>query len=187
MQAQGAQGSLDNPLTIPAASFSSGEGVSKKARPNKWGRPILVSLALLLAILAALALVLLTRPVGPPTSWMASMSVGKERVVYYLHWGEDGGTLRGEMQAVLYANQALQITTWPFHATYDSQNSLLHMTFENKNETVPVLSNTDAKIAGDTLTLKSTGGGGSNTALAFHPASVQDYEQAQHELVSSKT
>jgi hypothetical protein len=150
-------------------------------RPNT--RLLFIGLIVLIVALAAFTVFQLTRPSGLPTSWLATQTVGSRQIVYYLHWGDDNGILRGKMETVVPANGKLQTSSWSFIATYNDQNNMLHMTFEvSKSATIPMYS-ADASITNDTLKiLKTNNTNAASDSPAYHPASEQDYEQARQNL-----
>ncbi len=174
------------PPTETLGSHSPGDRQSQPtARPRGflYSKPFLLSLTLLVLVLGAFTVFQFTHPSGPPTNWLATETVGKQRIVYYLHWNDDNGVLRGSLESSLFVAGVMQNSSWSFVATYDSQTTTLHITFDKVSAANLPYYSADAKINGDTLTIKRANNSDpGNDALVFHPASAQDYTQAKNDL-----
>src|SRR5579859_3009665 len=81
------------------------------------------------ALLVAL-LVLVNRPKDPPTDWIASYTppagtTNTGKILYYLHWTNQNGELKGQLQLAAFTNGSLQSLTVPATGLYNRDNHII--------------------------------------------------------------
>jgi hypothetical protein len=148
----------------------------------------IVSAVVVVALLAAL-LVLVNRPKDPPTDWIATYtppagSGSTSKVLYYLHWTNLNGDLKGQMQLAAIANGAPQSLTVPATGLYNRDNHIIYV--------VVVINGQADTLTGkisdtnDTLSLNPAGVTGTTSQFVFHTGSSDDFKQATKKLSGTK-
>ncbi len=144
-----------------------------------------VSVLVLIALLAAL-LVFVNRPQDPPTDWIGSYtppagSSSTGKILYYLHWTNQNGSLNGQLQLAANSNGKLQSLTVPATGLYNRDNHIIYVvvTISGQPDTLTGnINNTN-----DTLMLNEVGATSQDSQIVFHRGSSNDYNQATKKLV----
>jgi hypothetical protein len=152
---------------------------------------LLIAIVSAIAVVALLAvlLVLVTRPKDPPTDWIATYtppagSGSTSKVLYYLHWTNLNGELKGQMQLAAIANGAPQSLTVPATGLYNRDNHIIYV--------VVVINGQADTLTGkisdtnDTLSLNPAGVTGTTSQFVFHTGSSDDFKQATKKLSGTK-
>ncbi|MBA2393414.1 MAG: hypothetical protein H0V70_11815 [Ktedonobacteraceae bacterium] len=157
------------------------------------GRGLLIAIACGVVIVALMAtlLVVVTRPKDPPTDWIASYTPPATagtpaggKILYYLHWTNQNGSLKGQLQLETVSNGALQSATAATIGLYSKDNHVIYV--------VITLNGQASTLAGtindnnDTLTLDSPGATTPGGGLIFHTGSANDYKLAAKNLGAKK-
>jgi hypothetical protein len=157
------------------------------------GRGLLIAIGCAVVIVALMAtlLVVVTRPKDPPTDWIASYTPPATagtpaggKILYYLHWTNQNGSLKGQLQLATVTNGALQSATATTVGLYSKDNHIIYV--------VITLSGQASTLAGtindnnDTLTLDAPGTTTPGNGLIFHTGSANDYKLAAKNLGAKK-
>ncbi len=157
------------------------------------GRGLLIAIGCAVVIVALMAtlLVVVTRPKDPPTDWIASYTPPATastpaggKILYYLHWTNQNGSLKGQLQLATVSNGALQSATAATIGLYSKDNHVIYV--------VITLNGQASTLAGtindnnDTLTLDSPGATTPGGGLIFHTGSANDYKLATKNLGAKK-
>jgi hypothetical protein len=136
------------------------------------------------ALLATLLLVV-NSPKDPPTDWIASYtplagtsSTGK--ILYYLHWTNQQGDLKGQLQLAANANGTPQSLTAPAVGLYNRENHIIYVVITINGQAGTLTGKIND--ANDTLTLNQVGATSQSSQLVFHMGSLDDYKQATKKL-----
>ncbi|GCE06545.1 hypothetical protein [Dictyobacter aurantiacus] len=147
-----------------------------------------ISAVVLVALLAAL-LFFVNRPKDPPTDWLSSVtppagSGSATKILYYLHWSNDNGELKGQLQLAAYANGAPQSLTAPASGLYSRDNHDIYVVVTINGQATTL----SGKIndSNDTLTLNQVGAPNQASQLVFHTSSADAYKQETRKLVPAK-
>ncbi len=151
---------------------------------------ILIAAASAVVVVALLAvfLVFVNRPKDPPTDWIASYtppagSSTTGKVLYYLHWTNQNGELKGQMQLAAFANGAPQSLTVPATGLYNRDNHDIYVviTVQGQADTLTGKIND----AGDTMSLNPAGVTSKTSQFVFHIGTANDFKQATKKLGST--
>ena len=138
----------------------------------------------LIALLAAL-LVFVNHPKDPPTDWIASYTPpagtsNTGKVLYYLHWTNQNGELKGQMQLAANANGTLQSLTVPATGLYNRDNHIIYVVIIVNGQADTLTGSINDN--NDTLTLGLVGSTSQGNQFVFHIARASDYNQATKKL-----
>lgn len=147
-----------------------------------------ISAVVLVALLAAL-LFYVNRPKDPPTDWISSFtppsgSGSANKILYYLHWTNENGELKGQLQLAAYANGAPQSLTAPASGLYNRDNHIIYVVITINGQPGTLMGKIND--SNDTLTLNQVGAPNQATQLVFHTGSADAYKQATKSLVPAK-
>ncbi|GLV59713.1 hypothetical protein KDH_65390 [Dictyobacter sp. S3.2.2.5] len=147
-----------------------------------------ISAIVLVALLATL-LFFVNRPKDPPTDWLSSVtppagSGSANKILYYLHWSNNNGELKGQLQLAAYANGAPQSLTAPASGLYSRDNHDIYVVVTINGQATTL----SGKIndSNDTLTLNQVGAPSQASQLVFHTSSADVYKQETKKLVPAK-
>ena len=170
--------------------LESEQSLSQPARSGVFiHKGILIAAASVIVVAALLAtlLVVVTRPKDPPTDWIASYtppagSSTSGKVVYYLHWTNQNGELKGQMQLAAYSNGAPQSLTIPAVGLYNRDNHIIYVvvTIDGQADTLTGKIND----ANDTLNLNPAGVTSQTSQFVFHLGTADDFKQATKKLAT---
>lgn len=154
-------------------------------------RSILIAAAaiLVLAILLVSLLFFLNSPKDPPTDWIASYTPTSTtstsgKILYYLHWTNQNGDLKGQLQLAAVSNGAPQSLTAPTTGLYNRDNHIIYVV-------IVVSGNQDVLLgkindSNDTLTLNPVGATDTTNQIVFHKGSAADYKAQTKQLDAKK-
>ncbi|GHO84421.1 hypothetical protein [Dictyobacter formicarum] len=147
-----------------------------------------ISAVVLVALLMAL-LFFVNRPKDPPTDWISSLtppagSGSASKILYYLHWTNENGELKGQLQLSAFANGAPQSLTAPASGLYDRDNHIIYVVITINGQASTLMGKINDN--NDTLTLNQVGAPSQASQLVFHTSSADDYKQATKKLVPAK-
>ncbi|WP_136625252.1 hypothetical protein [Dictyobacter kobayashii] len=142
----------------------------------------------LVALLAAL-LVFVNRPKDPPSDWISSFTPpagtsSASKILYYLHWTNENGELKGQLQLSAVANGAPQSLTAPATGLYNRDNHIIYVVITINGQAGTLMGKIND--ANDTLTLNQVGATSQASQLVFHTGSANDYKQATQKLAPAK-
>lgn len=129
------------------------------------------------------------RPKDPPTDWIASYtppagSSSTGKVLYYLHWTNQNGELKGQMQLAAISNGTPQSLTVPATGLYNRDNHLIYVVIVIDGQPDTLTGKINA--ANDTLNLNLVGATGQSSLFVFHIGDANDFKQATKELDGTK-
>lgn len=147
-----------------------------------------ISAVVLVALLGTL-LFFVTRPKDPPTDWLTSVtppagSGSASKILYYLHWTNDNGELKGKLDLAAYANGGPQSVSDDATGLYSRDNHIIYVVIVDNGQ--PVTFTGKINDSNDTLTLSPAGATGQTTPLVFHTSSADNYKQETKKLVPAK-
>ncbi len=185
--------SLDENAVVGEDEDSEADREVSSSQPSRSGvfisRGVLIAAAGVIVVAALLIalLVVVNRPKDPPTDWIASYTppagsgstTGK--ILYYLHWTNQNGELKGQLQLAAKANGSLQSLTAPATGLYNRDNHIIYVvvTVNGQADTLTGKIND----TNDTLTLNSPGATSQSSQFVFHTGNANDYKQATKRLV----
>lgn len=163
------------------------ESVSEKSNPLPRGLRsrvlIFVALFVVLVMAGALAAFLFSRPPTLPTSWTAITTSAGVDLVYYLHWENTDGQLRGSMEMAYYdsALGSIQTIVFPFIGIYHADSKRILLTFDAVQDVR--LGDAEGIIENGTLQLRSTSVEATAAGGAiFRPGSFERFQQLKNNL-----
>ena len=143
------------------------------------------AVVVLAAVLVAL-LLFVNRPIDPPTDWIASSPPSSQgTVLYYLHWTNQNGALKGQLQLAVNSNGATQSVTAPTTGLYSRDNHIIFVVVTISGQ-APVTLSGNINDNNDTLTLNQAGATDKTGQIVFHTGSANDYKQATNKLNTTK-
>lgn len=172
-------------------AFAPEQPVSSPFQPSRSGvfihKGILITAACVLVAIVVLGalLVFVNRPKDPPTDWIASYippagTSSAKKILYYLHWTNQNGELKGQLQLAANVNGSLQSLTALATGLYNRDNHIIYVvvTINGQADTLTGKIND----TNDTLTLIPVGATGQDSQIVFHIGSADDYKQATKKL-----
>lgn len=166
------------------APSQSSPGEMEQQKGTAHGKFWLIATLVLIVVIIGVAAFILTRPSGPPASWVAKADVQGQKMVYFLYWERDNDQLDGYMELAIYnpGVKDIQVTQYFFTGTYNSQDQVVTLVFdENAGVNIGTLT---GKIENNSLTLRSVENNKkAEPAAPFSPGTGNDYAMAKEELV----
>jgi hypothetical protein len=145
-------------------------------------RGILIAAAIILVLAALLVSLLLfvNRPKDPPTDWISNTTspttaTTSAKVVYYLHWTNSNGELKGQLQVAANSNGTPQSLTAPTTGLYNRDNHIIYVVVTVNGSPDTLMGKIND--SNDTLTLNPAGATDTTNQLVFHIGTANDYKQ----------
>jgi hypothetical protein len=142
------------------------------------------------AVVVAL-LLFLNRPIDPPTDWIASITPpatagapSSGTVLYYLHWTNQNGVLKGQLQLAANSNGTPQSLTAPTTGLYSRDNHIIFVVVSISGQADTLTGKIND--SNDTLTLNQPGATNLTSQIVFHKGTANDYKQATNKLNAKK-
>jgi hypothetical protein len=173
-------------------TFASGQSVVPYSQPSQSGifihKGILIAAAGIVVVAAVLVglLLFINRPKEPPTDWIASTGTSSTggTILYYLHWTNQNGVLKGQLQLAANSNGTPQSVTDPTTGLYSNNNHVIYVIVTLNGQAPATLTGT-INANNDTLTLNPAGATDQTNQIVFHVGSASAYKQATNKLNSS--
>jgi hypothetical protein len=148
---------------------------------------IAATCALVVAVVLVALLVFVNRPKDPPTDWIASYTPpagtsSAKKILYYLHWTNQNGELKGQLQLAANVNGSLQSLTALATGLYNRDNHIIYVVVTINGQADTLMGKINDN--NDTLTLNPAGATGQDSQIVFHIGSANDYKQATKKLGS---
>ena len=167
---------------VPSTSQPSHSGVFIRK-----GILLAVASALVIAVLLVVLLMVINRPKDPPTDWIASYTppagtstTGK--VLYYLHWTNQNGELKGQLHLAAIANGTPQSYIAPATGLYNRDNHIIYVVVTINGQADTLLGKIND--ANDTLNLNPAGVTSQTSQFVFHIGNANDFNVATKNLKS---
>jgi hypothetical protein len=142
------------------------------------------------AVVVAL-LLFLNRPIDPPTDWIASITPpatasapSTGTVLYYLHWTNQNGVLKGQLQLAANSSGTPQSLTAPTTGLYSRDNHIIFVVVSINGQADTLTGKIND--SNDTLTLNQPGATDQTSQIVFHKGTANDYKQATNKLNAKK-
>jgi hypothetical protein len=175
-------------------AFESELVISSLSQPARSGvfirKGLLIGAAIAVVVVAVLVALLLfvNRPKDPPTDWIASYTPpagtsNTGKVLYYLHWTNQNGELKGQLQLAAKTNGTLQSLTAPATGLYNRDNHIIYVVIVINGQADTLTGKINDND--DTLTLNLAGATSQSNQFVFHIGSADDYKQATKNLGSA--
>lgn len=157
---------------------------------------LIAAACIVAAVLILVAvLVFVNNPKDPPTDWLASTNpastttspnrtTSTQKILYYLHWTNQNGDLKGQMQLAANTNGTPQSLTAPTIGLYNKNSHNIYVVITINGQ--PTTLTGKINDANDTLTLNQVNAPDQSDQLVFHMSNASEFKTATGKLNSPK-